>query len=84
MGALVYALCAVMSGACAVLLIRRYIRSHVPLLMWAALCFALLFFNNALLFVDLVVLPQIDLSLARAILGTLGISALLVGIIDDE
>ena len=51
----VYALCALTSLACAALLLRGYVRSRVRLLLWSGLCFAFLFLNNVLLFVDKVV-----------------------------
>lgn len=83
-GASVYVLCALTSGACAFLLIRRYVKSRIPLLAWAAVCFALLFLNNVLLFTDLVLLPNVDLSLERAATGTLAVGALLAGILRGE
>ena len=61
----VYALCAVVSFACAVLLQRGWSSSRHRLLLWAAACFWLLALNNLLLFVDLVVVADADLSVAR-------------------
>lgn len=80
-GTVVYALCALTSIACAVLLIRGYARSRVRLLLWSGLCFAGLALNNVLLFVDLRVLPEIDLSLARTLPAVAGIAILIYGLI---
>lgn len=49
MGLLVYALCALTSLVCAIMLTRGYRRSRVRLLLWSALCFACFALNNVLL-----------------------------------
>lgn len=54
-------LAALTSVACTVLLFRAYYRSGVRLLFWSALAFICLSLNNILLFIDLVVLPELDL-----------------------
>ena len=51
-GLIVYGLCVVTSALCAVLLLRGYAQSRVPLLLWSVLCFIGLTLNNVLLFVD--------------------------------
>ena len=51
-GLIVYGLCVVTSALCAVLLLRGYARSRVPLLLWSGLCFIGLTLNNVLLFID--------------------------------
>ena len=66
---LVYALCALASCLCALLLVRSYRRNRVRLVLWASLCFAGLALNNLLLFVDLVVVPEIDLSALRSVVA---------------
>ncbi len=81
MGLLVYVLCALTSLCCAVLLWRGYRRSHVRLLFWSALCFAALALNNALLVLDVRVLPATDLSVIRSIPALVGIFLLLYGLI---
>jgi hypothetical protein len=75
MPSLVYALCALTSAGCAVLLIRGYRRQRSRLLLWSSLCFAGLFLNNMLLFIDLVLVPGVDLSIWR---GFVGLGALLI------
>lgn len=80
-GSIVYALCALTSVACALLLLRGYRRSGVRLLLWSGLCFAGLALNNILLFIDVRVVPDVDLSLWRTIPAVIGIGILLYGLI---
>ena len=56
----VYLLCAATSLACAVLLLRGYLRTRARFLLWSSLCFACLAVNNLILFVDKVVLPDVN------------------------
>ena len=77
----VYILCAVTSLACAGLLVRGYSRSRSRLLLWSSLCFAGLALNNVLLVVDLSLLPDVDLSLARDLSGLAAVLVLLFGLI---
>ena len=81
MAELVYVLCAVLSAACALLLARAYRAGGVRLLLWTALCFAGLFVNNALLFLDEVVVSGADLSLARSLSALTAVAVLLYGLI---
>ncbi len=53
---------------CAILLGRSYRRTHTRLLMWSTLCFVGLTINNVLLFVDLVLIPGVDLAIVRSVL----------------
>ena len=77
----VYLLCALVSIACAALLLNGYRANRTALLFWSSLCFAGLAANNVLLFVDLVVVPDVDLSLLRSCVALLAIMALLYGLI---
>lgn len=79
MANLVYALCALTSLACAVLLLRGYRRSRARLLWWSGLCFVGLFINNAVLVVDARIL--VDLSVVRSLPAVLGVMALLYGLV---
>lgn len=81
MARLVYLLCALTSLTCAVLLLRGYVQSRARLLLWSGLCFACLFLNNVLLYVDLEMLPEVDLSLARSLPVLVGLALLLYGLI---
>lgn len=81
MSEVVYILCAFTSTACAVLLLRGYFASRQRLLFWSALCFVGLAINNVLLFLDLVVVTQIDLSLARSGAGVAALVVLIFGLV---
>jgi hypothetical protein len=80
MGELVYALCALTSALCAALLIRSYREHRTSLLLWSALCFIGLAATSALLFVDLVIVPEADLSVLRASLSALSMGTLAVAL----
>ena len=80
-GGIVYGLCALTSIGCAVLLLRGYYRTQVRLLLWSGLCFIGLAVNNVLLFIDLRVVPEVDLSLWRTIPAVVGVLVLLYGLI---
>jgi phosphatidylserine synthase len=83
MAALVYVLCAVTSLACALLLARGWLRSRMPLLLWSSAGFAGMAVNNAVLVVDRLVLPDVDLSLWRLVPAAVGMLAMLAGLILD-
>ena len=78
---LVYLLCALTSGLCAVLLLRGYRRSRTRLLFWSSLCFMGLTANNVVLFVDLVLVPTMDLAWIRVTLSVVSFGSLLFGLI---
>lgn len=81
MAALVYLLCALAALACTVLLFRAYLRVGTRLLFWSAVCFACFTVNNLLLTIDLLVLPDVNLFVARNVAALTGILALLYGLI---
>lgn len=83
MATLVYALCACTSLLCTALLVRGYRRTGARLLLWASLCFAGLALNNVLLFVDLRVVPTIDLSVWRSLPALVGLGVLIYGLVWD-
>jgi hypothetical protein len=80
----VYVLCTLASAACAVLLARSYRRSGFRLLLWGALCFGGLALNSAMLFVDVVMVPTIDLSLWRTSVALAALLLLIFGLIWDS
>lgn len=82
-GPVVYLLCAATALACAALLLRGYGRSQARLLLWAGLCFAGLTLNNALVFVDLVLVPTIDLFTWRNVAALVAVATLLYGLVWD-
>ena len=63
--AIVYVLCAGTAFACAALLARGYSKTRSALLFWSAICFAGLTLANVLLVVDLLIVPDIDLSVLK-------------------
>jgi hypothetical protein len=81
MATLVYILCALTSAACAVLLLRGYLRNRVRLLLWVGLCFIGLALNNVLLFVDVRMVPAVDLSLWRSLPALAGLLVLIFGLV---
>ena len=81
MGLLVYALCALTSLICAVMLLRGYQRTGVRLLLWSGLCFACFTLNNVMLIVDERILVERDLSVVRSLPSLLGIALLLYGLV---
>jgi hypothetical protein len=79
----VYILCALTSLMCSVLLFRGYRRTMVRLLFWSSLCFAGLALDNVLLYVDVYVVPTIDLTVYRRLPGLIALSLLVFGLIWD-
>jgi len=79
--AAIYLLCVVTSLLCAYLLSRAYRRGRTRLLVWSALCFALLALNNLVVAADVLLLPDIDLTVLRLITSLLAVSVLLYGFI---
>jgi len=77
----VYLLCALASLVCAVLLLRGYRATGMRLLFWGALCFSIFVATNSLLFIDLVVFPQMDLALWRTSFTLVAVALLLYGLI---
>ncbi len=81
--AAVYILCFFTSSACAFLLARNYIRTRAALLLWSSLCFLLLAGNNMMVVVDLLLLPDISLRIARLGFSLAAVAVLLYGFIWD-
>ncbi|HEX2188863.1 MAG TPA: DUF5985 family protein [Longimicrobiaceae bacterium] len=81
MATIVYALCGLTSIVCAVLLLRGFASSGARLLLWAGLCFVGLAVNNVLLFVDLSVVPDMDLSAWRSFPALAGLALLIYGLV---
>jgi hypothetical protein len=81
--AFVYILCALTSSVCAALLLNNYRRTGLRLLFWSGACFVCLALGNVLLFIDLILLPHIDLMLMRNLTVLLGLVLLIYGLIGD-
>ncbi len=77
----IYLMCALTSIGCAALLVRGYRRTRGGLLLWSAACFIGLALNNTLLFIDLAIVPTVDLSLVRAGTDLASVCALLYGLV---
>jgi hypothetical protein len=84
MPGLVYLLCALTSLACCAMLARGYRQTRVRLLLWSALCFAGLTIDNIVLYIDVIVVPHIDLTILRRLPGFIGIALLNFGLIWDS
>jgi hypothetical protein len=81
MAEVVYILCAATSMFCAFLLFRSYRAQRSRLLMLSTLCFVGLAINSIVLFVDLLVLPDIDLRVFRTTAAFVSVLGFLVGLI---
>ena len=77
----VYLLCAATCLLCAVLLFRAYKRSGVRLLFWSGLCFTGLMLDNVMLYVDVVVVPEVSLAIWRKVPGLIAIVLLIYGLV---
>jgi hypothetical protein len=80
----IYTLCTLTSLACAWLLFASYRRTRHRLLFWSGSCFAVMTVNNILLVLDKVVLPDVDLYLARLITALIAVALLLYGLIYEK
>jgi hypothetical protein len=81
MGPAVYILGTLVCLASAVLLLRGYLRGRQRLLLWSGFCFIGLTIANLLLFVDLVMFPDVDLYLWRLMVTAAAMLLLLYGLI---
>jgi hypothetical protein len=79
--AIIYLLCVATSVLCAYLLARAYRRSRTKLLIWSALCFALLAVDNLVVAADVLLLPTIDLTVLRLATSLAAVAVLLFGFI---
>ncbi|MES3002731.1 MAG: DUF5985 family protein [Pseudomonadota bacterium] len=85
MGPVIYALCALTSLGCFVLLWRTWRQGGHRLLFWSALCFAMLTLNNVLLVLDKVVFPvEVDLKMWRLGVGFAAVLLMVIGLVWEE
>lgn len=80
----VYVLGSVVTLLCAILLLRGYSKGKKRLLLWSGLCFVGLTVSNVLLFVDLIMVPDIDLYTWRLVTAAIAMLLLLHGLIWDS
>jgi hypothetical protein len=81
MAELVYILCATTSMFCAALLLRSYRAQRTKLLLLSTLCFLGLAINSVVLFIDLLVLPEVDLRVFRTVAAFVSVLVFLMGLI---
>ena len=81
MAELVYLLCAFSSIACAALLYRGYLQRRERLLLWSSVGFAGLALNNVALVVDLVLVPDLNLSVVRTGAASIGLLVMIIGFV---
>lgn len=80
----IYALCALTSLVCSVLLLRGYSESRYRLLFWAGLCFVGLTLNNTLMVTDKIFFVQDPMLTPRLVVSLIAVGLLLYGLIFDE
>jgi len=81
MAQIIYALCAVTSILCALLLLRAWAQTRARLLFWSGLCFAGLAATNVMLVLDAVVYTEADLVTARLWVSLAALLLMLYGLI---
>lgn len=81
MTGLVYVLCAATCLLCAVMLLRGYQQTKVRLLFWSGLCFLGLMLDNIMLYVDVVVVPDVNLAIWRKLPGMVATMLLVFGLV---
>ena len=81
MSLLIYLLCFATSSLCAWLLLRGFARTRVRLLFWSGLCFCFMALNNAILVIDVHVVPTHSLIAARLVSALAGVALLLFGLV---
>ena len=84
MPSFVYALCAVTSMVCCALLLRHHRRSPGTLLTRSAIAFLCFALANVLLFIDRIVLPEVDLRIYRNMATLIGVGVLLLALIKSK
>jgi hypothetical protein len=77
----VYILGTLTTLLCAILLLRGYVRVRQKLLLWSGLCFIGLTLSNALVFIDLVLLPGDNLHIPRLATAAVAMLLLLYGLV---
>ena len=81
MNGLVYILCGATCLLCSYLLLRGYRQTSVRLLLWSGLCFLGLMADNVMLYIDLFVVPDVDLAVWRKAPGLFAIALLVFGLV---
>jgi len=85
MAAVVYLLCALTSFLCAVMLFRAFRKNKFRLLFWSCMGFTGFALNNILLFLDVVVFPEVNFIINfRTVLALVGMIVMIYGLIMEE
>lgn len=71
-------------GLCAILLLRAYRQVRKRLLLWSGLCFVGLALSNALVIVDLAIVPQFSIYVWRLAVAAASLLLLLYGLIFES
>jgi hypothetical protein len=66
------------------MLLKAHYRQRTRLLLWSGMCFAGLVLENIMLYVDVVVVPDLDLSMWRKLPGVAALAILVFGLIWDS
>lgn len=77
----VYVLCSLTSFVAMLLVYRSYAQNRTRLLLWTALAFVALAVNNLVLFVDIVILPDVSLLVLRHLVSLIAVGLLLYGFV---
>jgi hypothetical protein len=84
LGQIIYILCALTSAGCTFLLFGRYRKTRVSLLFWSAVAFLAFTLTNILLYIDLILVPDIDFVVVRNSITLVGAIVLLYGLIRNS
>jgi hypothetical protein len=81
---LIYGLCALLSLATAVMLLRHQRREPNRLVFWTACCFSGLAISNLVLILDKFALTAVDLEISRHSIALASLLVLLFGLINED
>ncbi len=84
MRAAIFILATLTNFLCAILLLRAFSRVRARLLLWSGLCFIGLGFASAMVFVDLILFPAVDLFLWRLLITFFALCLLVYGLIQEK
>jgi len=71
-------------GLCAILLLRAYFEVRTRLLLWSGLCFAGLTVSNAIVLIDLSIVPDVSLYSWRLLVAAGSMVLLVYGLIFES
>jgi hypothetical protein len=80
----IYLLSALVTALCSVQLLKAFRRVRQPLLLWSGLCFVMLTLSHAMVFLDLFVLPAVDLYPLRLVIACVALGCMLYGLVWGE